>query len=35
MLGHVAARTQGQEVRERIIPQLTSFDLMVDLKVLQ
>jgi len=35
MLCHVAARAQGQEVPERIIPKLASFDLMVDLQSFQ
>jgi len=35
MLCHVAARAQGQEVPERIIPKLASFDLMVDWQIFQ
>ena len=35
MLGHVAARAQGQEVCECIIAQLAPLDLMVDLQVLE
>jgi len=35
MFYYVAMSAQRLKVRERIIPQLTSFDLMMDLKILQ
>ena len=35
MLGHVTMGTQGHQVRELIIAQLASFDLMVNLQVFE
>ena len=35
MLGHMAVSAKRHQIPKRIIPQLTSFDLMMDLQVLE